>query len=398
MAARPLVGVYSDNKTAQTTTLPGVFVAPIRSDIVHDVHTRMAKNKRQAYAVSKYAGHQTSAESWGTGRAVARIPRVAGGGTHRAGQGAFGNMCRKGRMFAPTKIWRRWHRKININEKRFALVSSLAASAVPALVMARGHKIDSIPEVPLVVDNKVIDNVDKTSKAVALLKTLNAYDDVERSKDSRAIRAGKGKMRNRRYTQRRGPLVVYLQENSPMTKAFRNLPGVEICNVTRLNLLQLAPGGHLGRFVIWARDAFEKLDSLYGSFRKASQEKKDYRLPRPTMTNADLARIINSDEIQSAIRPKIPQGQAPAARTKKNPLKNLGVRIKLNPFHKTVARRSLLTQEKREKKKAEIVEQKRKGLKPDAKAAAAVKKSKSDARAHARRIKKANTKFHKILQ
>ena len=61
---------------------------------------------------------QTSAESWGTGRAVSRIPRVPGGGTHRAGQGAFGNMCRGGRMFAPTKTWRRWHRKVNVNEKR----------------------------------------------------------------------------------------------------------------------------------------------------------------------------------------------------------------------------------------------------------------------------------------
>lgn len=41
------------------------------------------------------SGHQTSAESWGTGRAVARIPRVRGGGTHRSGQGAFGNVSFK---------------------------------------------------------------------------------------------------------------------------------------------------------------------------------------------------------------------------------------------------------------------------------------------------------------
>ncbi len=72
--------------------LPAVLTAPIRPDIVHDVHTNMNKNHRQPYAVSKFAGHQTSAESWGTGRAVARIPRVAGGGTHRSGQGAFGNV------------------------------------------------------------------------------------------------------------------------------------------------------------------------------------------------------------------------------------------------------------------------------------------------------------------
>jgi len=304
-------------------------------------------------------------------------------------------MCRKGRMFAPTKIWRRWHRKISVNERRYALVSSLAASAIPALVMARGHKIDNLPEVPLIVDNKVIDNVDKTSKAVALLEALNAYEDVTRSKDSREIRAGKGKMRNRRHTQRVGPLVVYNQENSPMTKAFRNLPGVEVCNVTRLNLLQLAPGGHLGRFVIWTKDAFERLDSLYGSYRKASQEKKDYRLPRPIMTNADLARIINSDEIQHAIRPRIPQGRRPAAKTKKNPLTNLGVRIKLNPHHSTVARKAVLLQRAREQKKAELLEQKRKGVqpKPTPKEVAA-KKAKN---ATSRKVKKSHAAFRKNL-
>ena len=35
--------------------------------ISRSVHTGMAKNKRQPYAVSEKAGHQTSAESWGTG-------------------------------------------------------------------------------------------------------------------------------------------------------------------------------------------------------------------------------------------------------------------------------------------------------------------------------------------
>ena len=83
-------------------------------------------------------GHQTSAESWGTGRAVARIPRVRGGGTHRSGQGAFGNMCRGGRMFAPIRTWRRWHRKVNRNQRRYAIVSAIAASGVPSVVMSKG--------------------------------------------------------------------------------------------------------------------------------------------------------------------------------------------------------------------------------------------------------------------
>ena len=84
------------------------------------------------------SGEQTSAESWGTGRAVARIPRVRGGGTHRSGQGAFGNMCRGGRMYAPLKVWRRWHRKINLKQRRYAIVSAIAASGVPSLVLAKG--------------------------------------------------------------------------------------------------------------------------------------------------------------------------------------------------------------------------------------------------------------------
>ncbi|KAF8355197.1 hypothetical protein PRIPAC_96820 [Pristionchus pacificus] len=93
-AARPLVTVYSDkNEDTQTRIkLPAVFRAPIRSDVVCFMHDQVSKIKRQSYAVSTKAGHQTSAESWGTGRAVARIPRVRGGGTYRSGQGAFGNM------------------------------------------------------------------------------------------------------------------------------------------------------------------------------------------------------------------------------------------------------------------------------------------------------------------
>ena len=95
----------------------------------------------RGYLIFCTPGHQTSAESWGTGRAVARIPRVRGGGTHRSGQGAFGNMCRGGRMFAPTKTWRRWHRRINVNQRRYAMTSAIAATGIPALVMSKGTGI-----------------------------------------------------------------------------------------------------------------------------------------------------------------------------------------------------------------------------------------------------------------
>jgi len=324
-----------------------VFLAPIRQDIVHFVHTNLAKNRRQAYAVFDLAGHEHSAESWGTGRAVSRIPRVSGGGTSRAGQGAFGNMCRKGRMFAPTKTFRRWHRKVNTNQKRFAVASALAASAVPALVMARGHKVDQIPEIPLVVDDS-IQSFQKTRQALAWLKTVGAHEDAERARESRALRSGHGKLRNRRHVNRRGPLVIF-KEDHGLVKAFRNLPGVDLAQVSRLNLLQLAPGGHLGRFIIWTKSAFQELQSLWGTTCHESSHKKGYTLPGAQMTNADLSRLINSNEIQSQVRPAVTT--VSRYQQRKNPLKNLGVRVRLNPYALAQRRAELLAQERRAGKK-----------------------------------------------
>jgi large subunit ribosomal protein L4e len=363
MATRPLVAVYTgdekDGKAEQHVTLPHVFTTPIRPDIINDIHTLVRKNKRQPYAVSKYAGHQTSAESWGTGRAVARIPRVPGGGTHRAGQGAFGNMCRGGRMFAPTKIWRRWHVKVNKNQRRYALTSALAASAVPSLVLARGHKIENVPEIPLVVESKAINTIEKTKKAVDLLKKIGAFTDVVKAKDSKKLRAGKGKMRNRRFKQRLGPLVIF-KENAPLVKAFRNLPGVTLCNVRHLNLLQVAPGGHLGRFIIWTKDAFEELDKIYGTATTPSS-KVNYSIPKPMITNPDILRILGSDEVQSKLRPRKEKPKKMGAR--KNPLANRKFKLQLNPYAQTTRDVAEESKKKASTKRAELIELKRKGQK-----------------------------------
>lgn len=175
-----MIGVYSEKKDVTVKiNLPAVFRAPIRPDIVVNIHDQMRKNSRHPFAVNDQSGMKTSAESWGTGRAVARIPRVRGGGTHRSGQGAFGNMCRGGRMFAPTKSWRRWHRKVNIKQKRYAICSAIAAAGIPGLVLAKGHRIDEIPEVPLVLSDK-IEEIKRTKDAVRVLKKLKAWKDIEK--------------------------------------------------------------------------------------------------------------------------------------------------------------------------------------------------------------------------
>lgn len=107
----------------------------------------------------------------------------------------------------------------------------------------------------------------------------------------------------------------------------------------------------MGRFVVWSQAAFESLDGLFGTGRKAanpSQKKRrgaDYVLPRHKMVNADVARLINSDEVQAVVRPA--KGGSRRAQLKKNPLKNLNVLLKLNPYAKTFKRQQSIIQERK---------------------------------------------------
>ncbi|CAD7684882.1 unnamed protein product [Nyctereutes procyonoides] len=310
--AHPLISVYSEKgeSSGKNVTLPAVFKAPIQPDIVNFVHTNLHKNNRQPYAVSELASHQTSAESWGTGRAVTGIPRSA-----------LGNMCRGGRMFAPTKTWRRWHHRVNTTQKQYAICCALAASALPALVMSKSHHVEEVPELPLVVEDKV-EGYKKTKEAVLLLKKLKAWNDIKKVYASQRMRADKGKMRNRYHIQCRGPCIIYNEDNG-IIKAFRNIPGIILLNVSKLNILKLAPGRHVGHFCIWTESAFCKLDNLYGTWHKAACLKSNYNLAMHNMLNTEFSRILKIPEIQRALR--APGKKIHRRVLKKNPLKNLRI-------------------------------------------------------------------------
>merc|ERR1719440_1285315 len=138
---------------------------------------------------------------------------------------------------------------------------------------------------------------------------------------------------------RRGPLVIYNEDNG-IVRALRNIPGVETSSVNSLNLLQVAPGGNFGRFIVWTESAFKKLNEIYGTLKGAAPAKKGYRLPRGAMENADVARIINSTEVQSVLKPKL---EAPKKfGSKKNALKNKMQMARLNPgiLQKKLARKN----------------------------------------------------------
>ena len=143
--------------------------------------------------------------------------------------------------------------------------------------MSKGHHTEEVPELPLVVEDKV-EGYKKTKEAVLLLKKLKAWNEIKKVYASQQMRTGKGKMRNHHCIQCWGPCIIY-NKNNGIIKAFRNIPGITLLNVSKLNILKLAPAGHVGCFCIWTGSAFQKLDELYGTWHKAASLKSNYNSP-----------------------------------------------------------------------------------------------------------------------
>jgi len=145
---------------------------------------------------------------------------------------------------------------------QLALRSALAATASKQAVASRGHIVEDVRDLPLVVEDE-IQALKKTSEVEKAFLKLGVWPDVIRVKESLKERSGKGKMRGRKMKHAVGPLLV-VAESSEVTKAARNILGVDVSTVNNLNAELLAPGTHPGRLTVWSRSAFEKLDQLFG--------------------------------------------------------------------------------------------------------------------------------------
>merc|ERR1719162_2678224 len=125
------------------------------------------------------------------------------------------------------------------------------------------------------------------------------------------------------------------------------------CARSSLNLLQLAPGGHMGRFCVWSQSAMEALSTIYGDEGK--------RIPQHSMANADLARIINSDEVQSVLNPAKRNGGRHLR--KKNPIKSIKALKALDPYAAAAREAETRAMTARAGKKAATLAKKRGGPK-----------------------------------
>jgi large subunit ribosomal protein L4e len=230
--------------------LPPVFEEEYRPDLIKRAVLSAQANRLQPYGPHFYAGMNTSARSWGPGHGVSRVPRVINGRKAAGVPMAVGGR----RSHAPQPEADK-SEKINVKERRKAIRSAIAATAVPDLARARGHLFSV--DLPVVATSE-IESVTKTSDVRKFLVAAGLWEDVERAKDGKTIRAGKGKMRGRKYKNRKSLLIVAASDQG-LGKASRNLPGVDFITVDRLNAELLAPGTHAGRLTLWTESSLKWL-------------------------------------------------------------------------------------------------------------------------------------------
>ncbi|MEM1540047.1 MAG: 50S ribosomal protein L4 [Candidatus Bathyarchaeia archaeon] len=246
-----------DGKPVEKMTLPPLFETPIRPDVIKRAVLAIQSSRFQPKGRDPMAGKRTTAESRGVGLGLARIPRVKGP-TARA---AFAPGTVGGRLAHPPTPEKKIVKKIPKKEKRLALFSAIAATASKEMVVSRGHIVEGVPQIPLVVVD-ALEGLKKTRDVEETLIKLGVLGDLYRVKESKKVRAGKGKLRGRRTKQAVGPLIV-VAEDRGIGEAARNIPGVDVVSVKELNAEILAPGTHPGRLTIWTKGAIEALDKMY---------------------------------------------------------------------------------------------------------------------------------------
>ncbi len=253
------VATYSlKGKAGEKVKLPDQFDTPYRPDIIKRAVLSVQSKRRQPHGVDELAGKKNTAQSWQTGHGRSRVPRVKGSGTPAANKAAFAPGTVGGRVAHPPEARKVLIERINKKENRLAIRSAIAATADKKIVGLRGHKIESIPTVPLVVDDK-LETLQTTKEIRAAVTALGLEEDLMRAVKGRGIRAGKGKMRGRKMKTPKSFLIV-VSNDQGIGKAARNLPGVDVVEVNGLNADLLAPGTHPGRLVVWSKSAIKRLE------------------------------------------------------------------------------------------------------------------------------------------
>ena len=237
-----------DGDEAGEATLPAAFETVVRPDIIRRAVSVAQANRKQPYGSDPLAGMRTPAESPGSGRGTAHVPRQ-NGRARRVPQTV------SGRRAHPPKAEKEQGKGLNRKERQLATRAALAATTDVETVRKRGHDFDDDVELPLVVADD-FEEVHRTQEVVDVLEALGVHADVERADEGRTRRAGRGTTRGRTYREPSSILFVTSDEPS---RGARNLAGADVTTGAEVNVEELAPGGDPGRLTIFTESALAEV-------------------------------------------------------------------------------------------------------------------------------------------
>ena len=253
MATTNVYGV--NGGVAGTVEVPEAFTTPYRPDIIKKAVLAAAANGRQPYGPGARSGMRHAVSFRGKGTGSARNQRIHGLG--KAGESPNNVSGRRAHPPVPERIWAQ---KVNKKEAKIARASALAATGCADCVKARGHQFDDTVSFPIVVEDS-FNEIKETSAVIELFEKIGIGYDLDRAKEGRKIRAGKGTMRNRKYRTPVSVLIVVADDerNAPIFKSAANIPGVTVEEIKTLNTSILAPGGDAGRLTVYTKAAIDAI-------------------------------------------------------------------------------------------------------------------------------------------
>ena len=248
------IPVLSVDGTVVDAVKPPLWFArvPYRPDVIRRAVVTLQANRRQLYGPPETSGMRHAVYWWGKGRGVSRTPRLK-----NSSRGAQAPNTVGGRRAHPPKLTKDYTKKLNAGEMRLARLSALRAAADAKLVAARGHKFSEETFIPVVIEDEIEKLVSTVGEIVPLLKKAGIYADVLRAQNGKHVRAGRGKMRGRRY---RTPCsILFIVRDPGGAPGATNLAGADVRAVSSVNVEDLAPGGDAGRLVVFSKSAFEEV-------------------------------------------------------------------------------------------------------------------------------------------
>lgn len=244
--------------------LPTQFQERIRPDIVKRAVLSIQSKNIQPEGTQPDAGMQhvtrwrqrrrVYRRSKGLGRS--RTPRkiMQGRGMQQLGEGAEAPQTRGGRTAHPPKSNKDFDEEINDKERRKAIRSAITATTNPEKVQ-KHHNYEG--DLPLVTQG--IAKIEKTKKLQEHLEDIGLEEELKRCEE-KTVRSGKGKNRGRKYTTKRGPLLVITEDEETVKKAASNIPGLEVTLVSQLNAQKLSMDTEPGRLTIWTQKSINQLE------------------------------------------------------------------------------------------------------------------------------------------